>query len=106
MVLRNKWSPEDYVAYGSYFYSGEEYNKHMVFLEEMSDLTIVEITPYNVALYYVEYCKQNKRKLIESKIDNYVERMPQPLISDSVKEDFKKIYLIMQSITAKTKYWV
>ena len=26
----------------------------------------------------------------ESKIDNYVERMQQPLISDSVKKDFKK----------------
>ena len=27
----------------------------------------------------------------ESKIDNYVERMQQPLISDSVKEHFQKI---------------
>ena len=27
----------------------------------------------------------------ESKIDIYVERMQQPLISDSVKEDFRKI---------------
>ena len=26
----------------------------------------------------------------ESKIDNYIERMPQSLISDSVKEDFRK----------------
>ena len=40
----NKWSPEDYVAYESYFVSGEEYNKLKVFLEEMSDQTI-EITP-------------------------------------------------------------
>ena len=30
-------------------------------------------------------------KVDESKIDNYVERKQQPLISDSVKEDFKKI---------------
>ena len=55
---RNKWSPEDYVAYESYFFSGEEYNKLKVFLE-ISDQTI-EITPYNVAFYYVYYCKQNK----------------------------------------------
>ena len=27
----------------------------------------------------------------ESKIDNYVERLQQPLISDSIKEDFKKL---------------
>ena len=33
------------------------------------------------------------KKVNESKIDNYVERMQQPLISDSVKEDFKKIIL-------------
>ena len=50
----------------------------------MSDQTI-EITPYNIAFYYVYYCMN------ESKKDNYVERMQQPLISDSVKEDFKKI---------------
>ena len=88
--MRNKWSPEYYVAYESYFFSGEEYNKLKVFLEEMSDQTI-EITPYNIAFYYLFYCKQNKIKVNESKIDNYVERMQQPLISDSVKKDFKKI---------------
>ena len=60
------------------------------FLEEMSDQTI-EITPLNIACYYVAYCKQNNIKVNESKIDNYVERMQQPLISYSVKEDFKKI---------------
>ena len=87
---RNQWSLEDYVAYESYFFSGEEYNKLKVFLEEMSDQTI-EIPPYNIAIYYVSYCKQNEIKVNESKIDNYVERMQQPLISDSVKEDFKKI---------------
>ena len=43
-----KWSPVDYVAYESYLFSGEEYNKLKVFLEEMSDQTI-EKTPYNVA---------------------------------------------------------
>ena len=65
----------------------------------MSDQTI-EITPYNVAFYYVEFCKQ--KKVSESKIDNYIERMQQPPISDSVKEDFeRKLYLIMQSIPAK-----
>ena len=89
---QNKWGPEDYVAYESYFFSGEEYSKLKVFLEEMSDQTI-EITPYNIAFYYIYYCKQNKIKVNESKIDNCVERMQQPLISDSVKEDFKKIIL-------------
>ena len=60
------------------------------FSEEMSDQAI-EITPFNIAYYYVAYCKQNNMKVKESKIDNYVERMQQPLISDSVKEDFKKL---------------
>ena len=45
---RIKWSPEDYVVYESYFFTGEEYNKLKIFLEEMSDQTI-EITPYNIA---------------------------------------------------------
>ena len=56
----------------------------------MSDQT-TEITPYNVAFYFVEYCKQNKIKVNESKIDNYIERLQQPLISESAKEDLKKI---------------
>ena len=56
----------------------------------MSDRTI-EITPLNIAYYYVFYCKQNNIKVNESKIDNYVERMQKPLISDSVKEDFKNL---------------
>ena len=87
---QNKWGPEDCVAYESYFFTGEEYNKLMVFLEEMFDQTI-EKTSYNIAFYYIYYCKQKKIKVNESKIDNYVERMQQPLSSDSVKEDFKKI---------------
>ena len=58
----------------------------------MSDQTI-EITSYNIAFHYVYYCKQNKIEVNKSKIDNYVERIQQPLISDSVKEDFKKIIL-------------
>ena len=58
----------------------------------MSDQTI-EITPYNIPFYFVFYCKQNETKVNESKIENYVERMQQPLISDSVKEDFKNIIL-------------
>ena len=52
---RSKWGPEDYVAYESFFFTGDEYNKLKVFLEEMSDQTI-EITPYNIAFYYVYYC--------------------------------------------------
>ena len=88
---RNKWSPADYVHCESYCFTGEEYNRLNVFLE-MSDQKI-EITPYNVAFYYVTFCEQNKIKMNESKVDNYVERMQQPLIPDTVKEDFKKITL-------------
>ena len=58
----------------------------------MSDQTI-EITPFNVAFYYVHYCKQNKIKVNESKIDNYIDRMQQPLISDKLIEDFKNIIM-------------
>ena len=87
---RSKWGPEQLVAYESYFFTGDEYNRLKIFLEEMSDQTI-EITPFNIAYYYVAYCKQNNIEVNESKIDNYVERMQQPLISDSVKEDFKKV---------------
>ena len=60
-----------------------------IFLEEMSDQTI-EITPLNIAYYYVYYCKQNNIRVNESKIDNYVQRMQKPLISDTVKENFKQ----------------
>ena len=63
-----------------------------MFLEDMSDQTI-EITPFNVAYYYVYFCKQNKIKVNESKIDNYIDRMQQPLISDKLKEDFKNIIM-------------
>ena len=87
---RSKWGPEQLVAYESYFFTGDEYNRLKIFLEEMSDQTI-EITPLNVTYYYVAYCKQNNIKVNESKIDNYVERMQQPPISDSVKEHFRKI---------------
>ena len=87
---RSKWGPEQLVAYESYFFTGDEYNKLKIFLEAMSDQTI-EITPHNIAYYYVAYCKQNNIKVNESKIDNYVERMQKPLISDSVKEGFKNL---------------
>ena len=87
---RSKWCPEQLVACESYFFTGDEYNRLKTFLEEMSDQTI-EITPLNIAYYYVAYCKQNNIKVNESKIDNYVERMQKPLISDSVKEDFKNL---------------
>ena len=87
---RSKWGPEQLVAYESYFFTGDEYNRLKIFLEEMSDQTI-EITPHNIAYYYVAYCKQNNIKVNESKIDNYVQRMQQPLISDSIKEGFKNL---------------
>ena len=86
----SKWGPEQLVAYESYFFTGDEYNRLKIFLEEMSDQTI-EITPLNIAYCYLAYCKQNNIKVNESKIDNYVERMQKPLISDSVKEDFKNL---------------
>ena len=56
------------------FFTGEEYIRLKNFLEEMSDQT-VEITPFNVAYYYVYYCKQNKIKVIESKVDIYIEKI-------------------------------
>ena len=87
---RSKWGPEQLVAYESYFFTGDEYNGLKIFLEEMSDQTI-EITPLNIAYYYVAYCKQNNIRVNESKIDNYVERMQKPLISDSFKENFKNL---------------
>ena len=91
-TTKYKWSPEDYLKYESYFFTGEEYNKLKIFLEDMSDQTI-EITPFNVAGYYVYYCKQNKIKVNESKIDNYIDRMQQPLISDSLKQEFQNIIM-------------
>ena len=59
------------------------------FSEEVSDQTI-EITHENTAYYYVEYCKQDKIKVNESKIDNSIERMQQPLISDKLKAALRK----------------
>ena len=60
-------------------------------------------TPYNVAFYYVYNCKQNKIKLNESKIDNYIERTKQPLIPDNGKENFKKIILEYAKSFSKNK---
>ena len=83
------------------FFTGDDYNRLKIFLEEMSDQTI-EITPENIAYYYVEYCKQNKIKVNESKIDNYIERMQKPLISDKLKEEFKNIILSQAIRFSKT----
>ena len=69
ILVSEKRNPEDYVAYESYSFSDEEYNKMKLFSSEMSDQTI-EITPYKVAYYYVADCKQNKVKVKECKIDN------------------------------------
>ena len=55
----------------------------------MSDQTI-EIIHENIAFYNVESCKQNNNRSNESQIDNYVERMQQPLIWDKLKEKFNK----------------
>ena len=68
----------------------------------MSDQTF-EIRPYSVAFHYVYYCKQNKIKVNEPKTDNYVERMQQPLIPDTVKEDFKKTILDHAINSSKNK---
>ena len=91
-TTKNKWGPEDYVKYESYFFTGEEYNKPKISLEAMSDQTI-EITPLNVVFYFVHYCKQNKIKVNEFKIDNYIDRMQEPLISDSLKQEFQNIIM-------------
>ena len=60
----------------NHIFAGEEYNRLKIFLEEMSDQT-KDITHENVAYYHVEYCTQNKIKVNESKIDNYIECMQQ-----------------------------
>ena len=70
-------------------FTREEYNTMKIFLVEMSDQTR-EIRLYIVAFFNKAYCKQNK-KVNESNIDNYVERMQQVLISDRIKADFKNI---------------
>ena len=89
-TTKHKWSPEDYVKHESYFFTGEVYNRLKIILEEMSDQTI-EITPFNVAYFCVIHCKQNIIKVNESKVDNYIERMQKPLISDQLKEEFENI---------------
>ena len=91
-TTKHKWSTEDYVKYESYFFTGEKYNKLKIFLEDMSDQTI-EKTPFNVAYYYVYYCKQNKIKVNESRVDNYIDKMQQPLISDSLKQELQNIIM-------------
>ena len=84
-TIKKERNPEDYVCYESYLFTGDDYYKLKIFLEEMSDQTI-EITHENIAYYYLEYCEQNKTKVTESKIDNDIERMQQPLFSDTLKE--------------------
>ena len=66
----------------------------------MSDQT-VEITLFIVAFYYVFYCKQNRPNVNESKIDNYIDRMQQPLISDQPKVEFKNIIMEQASRYSK-----
>ena len=38
--LCNRWSPENYIGYASYFFSGEKYDKLKRFPKEMSDQPI------------------------------------------------------------------
>ena len=45
-----------------------------------------EITPLNNA-FFVAYCKQNKIKVNEAKIENYVVQMQQPLTSGDLKKE-------------------
>ena len=47
-TTKHKWSPEDYVCYESYLFTGDDYNRPRIFLEEMSDQTI-EITQEKIA---------------------------------------------------------
>ena len=56
----------------------------------MSDQT-KELTPENVAYFFVEYCEQNTIKVNESKFGSYVECIEQPLILDKIKEELKNI---------------
>ena len=46
-----------------------------------------------MAYKYVYYCKQNIIKVNESKLDNYIERMQQPLISEKRKENLKNLII-------------
>ena len=81
------------MCFESYFFTGDEYIRLKIFLQEVSDQTI-EITLENNSFFFnMEYCKQNKIKVNESKIDNYKTRVQQPLISDKLEEEFKNIRL-------------
>ena len=79
---KQEWSPEDYECYESYFFTDGDYPKLKILLKERSDQTI-EIINEDIAYYHVEFCKQNKIKVNETKIDTFIERMQQPLISDT-----------------------
>ena len=102
---QNKWNREDYANYEKYFSVVMIIiNLKSFILEDMSDETI-EITPENVTYYYIEYCKQNEIKVNESKIDNYVESMQQPLVTSQLKEQLENI-IFAQAInfTESAKY--
>ena len=45
-------------------------------------------------------------KVTESKIDNCIERMQQPLISDKTKEEFKTIILAQAYRFDKSNYYI
>ena len=55
-------------------------------------------------VFYVEYRQQNKIKVNESKIDNYIEPMQQPLISDKLKEEFRNIILAQATRLSKSSF--
>ena len=82
------------MCYESYYFTGDDSNRLKTFLGEMLN-QIKEINHENFALFSVEYGKQNK--INEFKIDNYIDRMQQPLISDKLKEEIKK-YILAQPI--------
>ena len=80
------------MCYESDLFTVDDYNRLKIFLKEKSDQTIVK-THEKFAYLFVECCKQNEIKMNESKIDNYIERMQQPLILDKLKEEFKNTIL-------------
>ena len=70
----NKFNPANYVKYESYFFTGDLYNEMKLFLEQESGQTI-EITPQNIAFYYVVYCLQNGINVNVSKVSQYLSRL-------------------------------
>ena len=88
---RNKWSPENYVAYERYFFTGEEYDKFRTFSEDMSDQTI-QITPYKIAHYDVSVRNQNSEWIQK----RYIHRKNATTSDFGQKADFKFFLFLLR----------